>query len=47
MMKIVLDSGYDGYVGIEWEGKEPNEVEGTMLTKKLLERIRDEAIAAS
>lgn len=47
MMKIVLDSGYDGYVGIEWEGEKPDEVEGTLLTKKLLERIRDEVVAAS
>lgn len=47
MIEIVLDSGYDGYVGIEWEGKEPDEVAGTLLTKKLLERIRDEVIAAS
>jgi L-ribulose-5-phosphate 3-epimerase len=47
MMKIVVDSGYDGYVGIEWEGEKPDEVEGTLLTKKLLERIRDEVTAAS
>ncbi len=45
MMKIVLDAGYHGYVGIEWEGAEPSEVEGTRLTKKLLEKIRDELSA--
>ena len=28
MMKIVLDAGYHGYVGIEWEGEKPSEVEG-------------------
>ena len=28
MMKIVLDAGYHGYVGIEWEGETPGEVEG-------------------
>lgn len=42
MMKIVLDAGYRGYVGIEWEGGEPSEPEGIMLTKKLLERVREE-----
>jgi sugar phosphate isomerase/epimerase len=42
MMKIVLDAGYHGYVGIEWEGSEPGEVEGIRLTQRLLERVRDE-----
>ena len=42
MMKIVLAAGYHGYVGIEWEGSEPSEIQGTLLTKKLLERVRDE-----
>ena len=42
MMKIVLDAGYRGYVGIEWEGTEPEEIEGIRLTKKLLERVREE-----
>jgi sugar phosphate isomerase/epimerase len=41
MMKIVLDAGYHGYVGIEWEGNRPGEVEGIRLTQKLLERVRD------
>ena len=41
MMKIVLDAGYHGYVGIEWEGDTPDEHEGIMLTKRLLERVRD------
>ena len=41
MMKIVLDAGYHGYVGIEWEGDKPGEVEGVRLTKRLLERVRD------
>jgi L-ribulose-5-phosphate 3-epimerase len=40
MMKIVLDAGYHGYVGIEWEGQTPSEVEGVSLTKKLLERVK-------
>ena len=46
LMKIVLDAGYDGYVGIEWEGNKPDEIEGTLLTKRLLERVRDELASA-
>jgi sugar phosphate isomerase/epimerase len=42
MVKIVLDAGYHGYIGIEWEGDKPSEVEGIKLTKKLLERVCDE-----
>jgi L-ribulose-5-phosphate 3-epimerase len=46
MMKIVLDAGYRGYVGIEWSGADPkSEVEGVLLTKRLLERVRDELAA--
>src|SRR4051812_35738109 len=41
MMKIVMDAGYHGYVGIEWEGETPGEMEGVRLTKRLLERVRD------
>jgi sugar phosphate isomerase/epimerase len=44
MMKIVLDAGYHGYVGIEYEGKGP-EPEGIKLTKQLLEKVRDELVA--
>lgn len=40
MMQIVLDAGYRGYVGIEWEGSQPGEIEGIKLTKALLERTR-------
>ena len=42
MMGIVLAAGYRGYVGIEWEGNHPNEVEGIRLTHNLLKRVRDE-----
>lgn len=38
MMRIVKDSGYLGYVGIEYEGSELGEVEGIQKTKALLER---------
>jgi sugar phosphate isomerase/epimerase len=42
MMKIVLDSGYRGYVGIEYEGGLADEAEGVHLTKALLETVRAE-----
>ena len=42
MMKIVLDAGYRGFVGIEYEGGKLSEPEGILATKKLLERVRDE-----
>lgn len=42
MMKIVQDAGYRGYVGVEWEGRELDEIEGIKLTKALLERTRDQ-----
>ena len=42
MMKIVLDAGYRGYVGIEYEGRKTGEVEGIAATRKLLERVREE-----
>ncbi|UCC82821.1 MAG: sugar phosphate isomerase/epimerase [Gemmatimonadota bacterium] len=41
MMRIVLDSGYRGYVGIEYEGSSVSEPEGVHATKALLERVRD------
>jgi len=42
MMKIVLDAGYSGWVGIEYEGRSLPEPEGILATKKLLERVRQE-----
>ena len=36
MMKIVLENGYNGYVGIEYEGTLHSEIEGIHLTNKLL-----------
>ncbi len=38
MMQIVEASGYTGYVGIEYEGKELGEVEGIKKTKALLDK---------
>jgi len=42
MINIVLDAGYNGYVGIEYEGEEMSEMEGIKATKVLLERVRIE-----
>jgi len=42
MMKIVVDSGYSGWVGIEYEGSRLSEAHGILATKALLERVRDE-----
>ena len=39
MMDIVLDAGYSGWVGIEYEGKRLNEHDGITAAKKLLESI--------
>jgi L-ribulose-5-phosphate 3-epimerase len=41
MLKIVVDAGYHGHIGIEWSGADPSESEGVKLTKRLLERVRD------
>ncbi len=40
MLKIVLDAGYHGYVGIEYEGSKLSEPLGILATKKLLEKVR-------
>lgn len=39
MMKIVKDSGYTGYIDIEYEGSKLSEKEGIMATKNLLEKV--------
>ena len=41
MMNIVLDAGYSGYVGIEYEGSKLDEMAGIQATKDLLEKVRD------
>lgn len=40
MMKIVTDAGYNGFVGIEYEGSKLDEFAGIMATKKLLMKVR-------
>ncbi len=42
MLKIVLEAGYHGYLGIEYEGSKLSEPDGIRATKKLLERLRPE-----
>ena len=42
MMKIVLDAGYSGYVGIEYEGNRHSEYDGIHLTSKLLKKINNQ-----
>ncbi|TWT53902.1 Xylose isomerase-like TIM barrel [Rubripirellula amarantea] len=42
MMKIVLDAGYHGHVGIEWEGATPDEFTGIRKSKALLEKVAKE-----
>jgi sugar phosphate isomerase/epimerase len=42
MMKIVMDAGYHGFVGIEYEGSKLSEPEGIRATKRLLEKVRGE-----
>ena len=39
LMKIVKDSGYKGYVDVEYEGTELSEQEGIIATRKLLEKV--------
>jgi len=39
IMKIVADSGFEGNVGIEYEGSELSEDEGIKATKALLEKV--------
>jgi sugar phosphate isomerase/epimerase len=42
MLKIVLDAGYHGHLGIEYEGEKLSEPDGIRATQRLLERVRDE-----
>ncbi len=42
MMKIVLDAGYRGYAGIEWEGGGVSEYDGIRATRDLLVHCREQ-----
>jgi L-ribulose-5-phosphate 3-epimerase len=41
LMKIVLDAGFRSWVGVEYEGDRLPERDGILMTKALLERVRD------
>ncbi len=41
LIRIVLDSGYRGWIGIEYEGSRLPEPKGIQLTRALLERVRE------
>ena len=44
MMKFVTNAGYNGYVGVEYEGNKLGEYDGIKATKKLLEKVREKLI---
>lgn len=41
LMQIVKDSGYKGYVDVEYEGSQLSEKDGIIATRKLLEKVFD------
>jgi hypothetical protein len=45
MLRIVLDAGYRGFIGIEYEGGNLSERAGIEATLALLERVREELAA--
>ena len=45
MLTIMLDAGYRGHVGVEYEGSTMSESDGIKATKTLLERCRNELAA--
>ena len=36
MLKLVKSAGYNGFIGVEYEGKALSEVDGILATKNLL-----------
>lgn len=42
MLKIIQDSGYSGYIGVEYEGDKHSEYDGIRATKELLIRLGKE-----
>lgn len=42
MLRIVIDAGYSGYIGVEWEGQSLSEEDGVVTTKNLIENILTE-----
>lgn len=43
MMKIVKESSYSGYIGIEYEGVEKSEHEGIIITRELMKKAWNKA----
>jgi len=43
MMKMVKESDYNGYIGVEYEGEEKSEHDGILLTKELMIKAWDNA----
>lgn len=41
MLRVVLDAGYRGFLGVEYEGDVLSEPDGIRATKALLERVRE------
>ena len=39
MMKIVIDSGYKGFIGIEYEGGKLDEFEGIRRSQRMLQEV--------
>jgi sugar phosphate isomerase/epimerase len=42
LLKIVLDAGFHGWIGIEYEGDRLPERDGVRATLRLLEKVRAE-----
>lgn len=40
MLTIVMESGYRGWIGVEYEGGQLSEEEGILATRRLLEKLR-------
>ena len=43
MIGLVLESGYRGWIGVEYEGSKHSEIDGIKLTRDLLLRVRERA----
>lgn len=46
LLRTVLDAGYRGHIGVEYEGTRLSEPDGIRATKSLLERVRGQLAAA-
>lgn len=39
MIGIIKDSGFKGYIGIEYEGQNPTPLDGVLMAKRLIEQV--------